>query len=145
MRKKIFVFVCSCATLHSVAQKDSGVVSFHFQQTYIPQWHPKFHSPYVGDNSLQPKEDVKSSLTTTFFFAAKPWKHGLVIVNPEIAGGTGLSGATGIAGFPNGEIFRVGNPKPVLYLARLVLEQTFPLKNSSEEYDADEANNVRGM
>lgn len=145
MVKKVLGFVCTCLCLQAMSQTDTNKVSFHFQSTIIPQRHTKFHSPYEGANSLTPDEDWATSLTNTFFFAAKPWKHTLLVVNPEVAGGTGLSGATGIAGFPNGEIFRVGNPKPTLYLARLIVEQTFPLKGTAEEYMPDEANQVRGF
>lgn len=142
--KKIFVLLSSIASLNTFAQKDSSVVSFHFQATAISQYHTKFKSPYAGLNSLQRDEKIASSLTNTLFLAAKPWKNGLLIVNPEIAGGVGFSGTTGLAGFPNGEIFRVGNPKPTIYLARLVLEQFFPLKKATYAYTEDDANVVRG-
>lgn len=136
--------VLICWTHMSFAQKDTGIISFHFQQTLVAQKHSIFRSPYMGENSLVPKEATAVSLTSTLFFAFKPWQNGLLIVNPEIAGGTGLSGATGIAGFPNGEIFRVGNPKPTLYLARLVLTQYFPLHHTAYEY-LNEVNTVNGQ
>lgn len=145
MIKRIFTFVCTCIALGAAAQNDTSLVSFHYQATLIPQKHTTFHSPYVGNNSLQPDEKTATSITNTFYFAAKPWKGGLLIVNPEIAGGTGLSSTTGVAGFPNGEIFRVGDPKPTLYLGRLILEQRFPLKGTAEEYVPDAGNTVRGM
>lgn len=133
-----------CIANISFAQKDTGVISFHFQQTLIAQKHSIFRSPYSGENSLLPKEETAVSLTGTLFLAIKTWQNGLIIVNPEVAGGTGLSGATGIAGFPNGEIFRVGSPKPTPYLARLIIEQRFPLHPAADEYIADDVNTVRG-
>jgi high affinity Mn2+ porin len=144
---KLMSFVCMAAWLcifRVYAQKDSNFISFHSQATTISQYHPKFNSPYVGRNSFQSDEDIASSLTNTLFFALRPWNNGLLIVNPEVAGGVGLSGTTGIAGFPNGEIFRVGNPKPTIYLARLILEHRIPL-NSDRKYVADDANMVRGF
>lgn len=144
MKKIVFVFCC-VATIKTFAQKDSSVISFHAQATSISQWHPKFHSPYGGTNSLMPDEKIASSLTNTMFFALKPWKNGLLVLNPEVAGGIGFSGTTGLAGFPNGEIFRVGNPKPTIYLARLIFQQTIPLDKTPYEYVADDANIVRGM
>lgn len=143
--KKIFLLLCCLQTAKAFAQKDSSFISFHFQATSVSQYHTNFRSPYVGNNSLLPNEKIASSLTNTLFFAAKPWKNGLLIVNPEVAGGLGFSGTNGLAGFPNGEIFRVGNPKPTIYLARLILEQFIPLKNSEYAYNEDDANRVRGM
>src|SRR5437660_10973299 len=116
------------------AQKDSLLISFHSQATSISQYHPQFKAPYSGMNSMIPDEKIASSLTNTLFFAIRPWKSALIIVNPEVAGGVGLSGTTGLAGFPNGEIFRVGNPKPTIYLARLLFEERIPLHNSVEVY-----------
>lgn len=143
--KRAILFLSLGIVMKANAQKDTSIISFHFQQTLVSQYHPKFHAPYTGENSLVPDEKTATSLTNTLFFAIRPWKNSLLIVNPEIAGGEGLSGATGIAGFPNGEIFRVGNPKPTLYLARLVYEHIFPSRNPVYEYEADEPNNVRGL
>src|SRR5947199_6585132 len=91
---------------HVNAQKDSSFISFHSQATSISQYHPTFRSPYSGANSLQSDEKIASSLTNTLFFALRPWRSGTVIVNPEVAGGVGLNGTTGLEGFSNGEIFR---------------------------------------
>lgn len=144
MIKYSFIFGClSCLTCF--AQKDSSFISFHFQATSISQYHTTFKSPYEGNNSLVPNEKIASSLTNTLYLAAKPWKNGLLILNPEIAGGLAFSGTTGMAGFPNGEIFRVGNPKPTIYLARLILEQIFPLNKTNFIYAEDAGNVVRGL
>jgi high affinity Mn2+ porin len=146
MHRKGLLFLLSLlAAGQSFAQfSDTTKYSFHFQSTLIHQYHFKFRSPYEGDNSLEPDETGKTSLTNTFYFAARPFrnKRTLFILNPEIAGGEGFSAATGIAGFPNGETFRVGNPKPTLYLARLVIEHTFPLKQTKYEQQEDAANEV---
>lgn len=144
MKKYSLIFSC-LSYIICLAQKDSSVISFHSQATSISQYHPQFRSPYAGANSLQSNEKIASSLTNTLFFALKPWKNGLVILNPEVAGGVGFSGTTGLAGFPNGEIFRVGNPKPTIYLARLIFQQKIALHGTAYEYISDEANNVRGF
>lgn len=144
--KKILVLASLYSTsLTCAAQKDTGIISFHFQQTIIPQYHFKFYAPYSDVNSLISSEDPATSLTSTLFFALKPWKNGLLIVNPEVAGGKGVSNTTGLAGFSNGEVFRIGDPKPVVYLARLVWEQKIPLQKTNSVYVADEANTVRGV
>lgn len=101
--------------------------NLHFQTTYIYQYKPAFHSPYEGPNSLKGEKEEQNSLTATLFLGIRLWKNAEFYFNPEIAGGSGLSGALGMAGSSNGETFRVGNPTPTLYLARAVLKQTIPL------------------
>jgi high affinity Mn2+ porin len=44
-----------------------------------------------------------------------------------MSGGKGLSKTLGVAAFPNGIVYRVGEPAPAIYLARLAISQTFPL------------------
>jgi high affinity Mn2+ porin len=56
----------------------------------------------------------------------------LVHFDPELSGGEGFSQTTGIAGFPNGEVYRVSDPKPHIYIARLYLKQIFPLSEESQ-------------
>jgi high affinity Mn2+ porin len=55
------------------------------------------------------------------------WKNASVFFNPELAGGEGLSQTLGIAGATNGETFRIGNPKPAIYLARGFIQQVLPI------------------
>lgn len=145
LKRSIYFFAVYIASLKAVAQTDTSFISFHSQATSISQYHPSFHSPYAGANSLQPKEGIASSLTNTLFFAIRPWETGTFIINPEVAGGVGFSGTTGIAGFPNGEIFRVGNPKPTIYLARFIFEEKIPLHNRTPQYVTDDINTVRGI
>jgi len=101
--------------------------SIHFQTTLIQQGHTNLTPVYFGLNSLQAKESPKLSLTTTIFLGRKLWKGAAAFVNPEVAGGSGLSGARGVAGFVNGETFRIGDPAPALYLARGYLKQDIHL------------------
>ncbi|MCW3077536.1 MAG: carbohydrate porin, partial [Bacteroidetes bacterium] len=117
-------------------------LNFHFQQTIITQYHPKFNAPYSSINSLQPEEETQTSLTSTLFFGARLWKGGSFYFNPEIAGGSGFSQARGIAGFSNGETFRIGSPAPAIYLARAYYKQNFFLsKNFS--FTENEINQVK--
>ena len=87
----------------------------HAQATSIGQAHDSFYAPYSGKNSLDPHSEAKASLTATIFLGLKVRKGLELYVNPEIAGGEGLSGAVGMAGFPNGEITRVTRPTPKPY------------------------------
>ena len=117
--------------------------SLHFQQTLIDQWHNNLTTPYSGEYSLADRESAKLSFTSTLFIGRRLWKNAAVYFNPEVAGGSGLSGARGIAGFTNGETFRIGDPAPNLYLARLYLRQVFAL-GTATDVDLDDLNQVAG-
>jgi len=76
----------------------------HFQATVIGQKHSGFPSPYKGENSLADSvEPAAVSLTSTLFLGRRLWKGAAIYVDPEVAGGKGLSFATGVAGALNGE------------------------------------------
>lgn len=92
--------------------------SVHFQATSIGQHHGPFYSLYEGENSLPPHPESRASITATAFLAFRLNSWAEVVVNPEIAGGKGFGNVTGIAGFTNGEIPRVAQATPTLYLAR---------------------------
>lgn len=115
--------------------------SLHFQQTVIPQHKPKINAPYSGDYSLSDSSETQTSITTTIFIGRKLWKGAAVFYNPEMAGGSGLSQARGIAGFTNGECFRIGNPAPTIYTARLFFRQDFALSNEGNFNKKAEKNN----
>jgi high affinity Mn2+ porin len=112
--------------------------SLHAQATTIPQYHFDFKAPYSGNNSMLPSENVKASLTATIFAVYHPFKHTYFVFNPELAGGKGLSKTLGVAGFPNGEVYRVGDPEPKPFIARLYVEQRFPLSKRTEQVGDDE-------
>jgi high affinity Mn2+ porin len=108
--------------------------SFHFQATTIDQVHPDFHSPYEGSNSLQGHENDKISVTSTVYIGCRLWKGGELYINPEIAGGAGLSGASGVAGALNGETYRIGSTAPELTIpfARIYLQENIALTDEME-------------
>lgn len=144
-KKTILVSMIFGATLFAgvSAQTDTSrkppvkKYSLHWQATFIPQYHFDFKAPYTGDNSLLPSEPVKASLSATAYLNYRPFAHTYLVFNPESAGGRGLSQALGVAGFPNGEIYRVGDPKPKPFIARLYLEQRFPLSKKTEQVEDD--------
>ncbi|PSL43711.1 high affinity Mn2+ porin [Chitinophaga niastensis] len=141
----IGILALSATRLFAQDKKTDSIIpySFHFQQTLVTQWHPDFSAKYSGPNSFRTHEDGKTSITSTFYAGIRPLKNLELYVNPELAGGEGLSHATGIAGFPNGETFRVGDPKPKIYLARAFAVYTLPL-NATTQVDEDDLNNVAG-
>src|SRR5262249_3822052 len=124
--------------------KEEPWYSVHEQGTIVTQKHPDFRSPYVGPNSLLPHEPSATTETATLFLDARLWREGPeVVFNPEISGGRGFSGTTGLAGFPNGEATRVGIPEPTPYLARLFLRQTWGFEGAWERLE-DAPNQIAG-
>jgi len=112
--------------------------SIHAQATVINQFKPKFRANYSGENSLSPSKENRISVTTTLFAGVRLWKGASIFINPELAGGFGLSGALGIADATNGETTKVGNPAPQIYLARCYYRQLFALDTSSTYQPRDE-------
>jgi high affinity Mn2+ porin len=115
----------------------------HFQFTTMTQAHPSFDALYSGRNSQSADAEHETTVTATLFLGARPWKGAELYVNPELSGGSGLSRTLGIAGFPNGEAFRVGDAQPRIYLGRLILQQTLAAGDEMERVE-DEANQLAG-
>jgi high affinity Mn2+ porin len=129
----IITFALAFMLETSYGQADStSNLSLHFQQTVIVQNHDKFPSPYSGTNSLDSHEPAALTVTATFFF------HGTLNnlfdaeLDPELAGGKGLSGSTGIAGFPNGEAYRVSSVAPTLELDRAYLHKAIAIDTANK-------------
>ena len=144
----IVLFFCSAQTVFAQPGRDSIKASnwtSHFQATIIGQKHSGFQSPYKGENSLADSvEPVAVSLTSTLFLGRRLWKGAAIYVDPEVAGGKGLSFATGVAGALNGETYRVGATEPQVFIARAYLQQHIPLGNTNYEYVADDINQLAG-
>jgi len=102
-------------------------LSVHFQSTTGLQAHPAFSAPYSGKNSMPPAAEAALAFVTTFSFDGRLWKGAEFIFDPEMSGGFGLGKSVGIAAFPSGIVYRVGDPAPALYIARFLLRQTFDL------------------
>lgn len=134
MKKELItVFICLLTISTTVfGQKNDTIkaYSLRYQMTSIYQYHPAFDAKYSGDNSLKNVEERALSLTSTLFFDMPLWKGATVTLNPEMSGGEGLSGAKGLGGFANGETFRIGDAKPVVYMARMLIDQKFEFKNN---------------
>ena len=130
---------------YRMGKKDSlANWTIHAQVTAIYEYHPSFRADYSGVNSLSSNANGAFSLTTTIFLGRKLWKGAAVYVNPELAGGQGLSGAHGIAGFPNGDIYRVGNPIPTPFFARVYLQQIIALGHSEYDVQTSDKNQLAG-
>jgi high affinity Mn2+ porin len=112
--------------------------TFHAQSTVVSQDHPDIHSPYSGANSLDPDAEWKTSFSTTFFLGAAI-SHSLEFyLDPEFTAGSGFSGTHGIAGFPNGEIYRVDSTSLKGTVARVFLKKTWEFGGESEWIEGDQ-------
>ena len=120
-------------------QPDVDQFSVHAQGTVVSQKHDIFPAQFTGPFDVPPHEPWKTSVTGTLFMGARlPWTGGEFYFDPEVSGGEGFGGVTGIAGFPNGEIPRVGSPEPQPYVARAFFRQTFGLGGEKEHVDSDQ-------
>ena len=117
--------------------------SIHAQTTVIAQFKPAFYAKYTGQNSLVPEAEIKRSITSTLFLGTKLWQGAGIYLNPEIAGGSGLSSSLGVGASTNGETYRIGNPAPAFELARLYFKQIIFL-NKEISYQESDINKLAG-
>lgn len=120
------------------AEEESERWNLSYQATSIGQYHGRFRSPYEGVNSLHSNPERDVSLTTTLFLGVRLEKNTQLYFNPEISGGRGFSGVTGIANFSNGEMPRVSTATPKPYIARLYVTHDFGFGAERESFTSDE-------
>lgn len=106
---------------------ESEWYSVHFQSTMATQYHPSFTAKYSGPNSLDSEAESATAFVSTLYGDLRLWKGAELLFNPELSGGKGLSRTLGVAAFPSAIVYRVGDPAPAVYIARLAISQTFGL------------------
>jgi high affinity Mn2+ porin len=116
--------------------------SLHAQLTNVTQYHPPFHSPFRGANSLDPGNHADETTDLTLFAGARLWSGAEAYVNPEIDQGFGLSDTLGVAGFPSGEAYKVGATGPYVRLPRAFIRQVIPIGDDEHTID-DAANQIK--
>ena len=97
------------------------------QANFISQWHPAFHSPYMGPNSLPPQAQDATSRVLTLFTGLRLNDRTELLCDVQETGGHGLGEALGIAGFPNLDVVRNPLLTKAPYVARLMWHQIIPL------------------
>ncbi len=107
----------------------------HGQATFLEQYDPPFHAPYSGPNSLSPNQG-RETFDATAFLGWRLWDGAELWVNPEIDQGFGLSSTLGVAGFPSGEAYKVGESVPYVRIQRAFIRQTINLGGESEKVSA---------
>ena len=112
--------------------------NWHWQATALSEEHGGFTSPYTGQHSLSPNPEFDTSVTTTLFLGAALWPGAQVYADPEVTGGSGLSGTQGVAGVLNAETAHVSAAAPQFNLARAFVQQVVPLGQGTEAVASDQ-------
>ena len=121
------------ATLFSHSESSRFWVSG--QANLISQWHPSFHSPYQGPNSLSPGAQDATSRVLTLLTGVEASGTTEFLLDLQETGGHGIGEALGLAGFTNLDVVRNPTLSKVPYVARLMWHQIIPL--SSEKTSAE--------
>ena len=125
------------------AQEDTQRSALHWQATNVTQGHPVFNAPYSGDNSLQPHGRTEETTDVTLYAGTALWRGAELWINPEIDQGFGLSNTLGVAGFPSGEAYKVGQNTPYVRVPRFFLRHVIALGGEREKVDGT-ANQLAG-
>jgi high affinity Mn2+ porin len=107
----------------------------HAQTTYVIQNDPDFHSPYVGPHSLIPGQS-RETWDATAYLGVRLWAGAELWIDPEIDQGFGLSDTLGVAGFPSGEAYKVGDSYPYARIPRFFVRDTISLGGATEKVEA---------
>ena len=99
------------------------------QANFISQWHPAFHSPYQGPNSLSPEAQDATSRVLTLFTGVELGGTSELLFDVQETGGHGIGEALGLAGFTNLDVVRNPLLSKTPYVARLMWHQVIPLSH----------------
>jgi carbohydrate-selective porin OprB len=97
------------------------------QANFISQWHPAFHSPYQGANSLSPQAQDATSRVLTLYTGLRLTGSTELLCDVQETGGHGIGEALGLAGFTNLDVVRNPTLSKAPYIARLMWHQVIPL------------------
>src|SRR5271157_2064072 len=102
------------------------------QMNFIAQWHPAFHSPYQGKNSLSPEAQDATSRVLTLYTGWRATATTEFLCDVQETGGAGLGSALGMAGAFNLDVVRNPQLSKAPYIARLMWHQIIPLGGGQE-------------
>lgn len=106
------------------------------QVNLISQWHPAFHSPYSGKNSLSSEAQDATSRVLTLFTGLRLTSTSELLCDIQETGGHGVGEALGLAGFINLDVVRNPTLSKAPYVARLMWHQLIPIGRSRIPNDA---------
>ena len=105
---------------------------WHGQTTVIGQGYPSFDAAYSGANSLPAGGRIRETISLDVIVGARLWRGAEAYLDGMMWQGFGLGNTHGVAGFPNGEGFRLGAAEPNVTLARAFVRQTIGLGGAME-------------
>jgi high affinity Mn2+ porin len=97
------------------------------QANFISQWHPAFHSPYSGKNSLSAPAQDATSRVLTLYTGLRLTSTSELLCDVQETGGHGVGEALGVAGFLNLDVVRNPSLGAAPYVARLMWHQIIPI------------------
>jgi high affinity Mn2+ porin len=109
------------------------------QATVIEQRVLPFHNPYQGPNSFKANGDDEISHSYGFYLGAQVTPLVQIYVDTEMIRGAGISNATGLGGYTNGEVIRQGSVDlgQAPYVARAFLRYVVPLGSETQKVERD--------
>ena len=109
----------------------------HGQATFVEQLRPGFRAPYDGPNSMQRATMQRNTFSSDIILGRSLWQGAEFVLDTQFSRGFGLSGTRGVAGFPNGEAFRIGSNDPRVTVTRAFIRQTIGLGGGEDAPDGD--------
>ena len=112
--------------------------SIHYQLTNTQQYHGNFPAAYTGPESLTNSADTAKTFSSTLFAGYRLWKGAAAYINGEVDQGFGFNSTLGLAGFSNGEGYKVGSSRPYERVHRYFFTQTFNQGGGTQSVDSDQ-------
>ena len=97
------------------------------QANFISQYHPTFHSPYEGKNSLSPEAQDATSRVLTLYTGLRLTDSTEFLMRCAGDGGRGLGRCAGCRGLLQLDVVRNPSLSKAPYVARLMWHQIIPL------------------
>jgi len=112
--------------------------NLHFQNTDIVQYHPGFSSLYTGPQSLSGTPAQAETVSADIYAGLRLWQAAQIHLDGLMYQGFGFDGTHGVAGFHNGEAFKIGTWIPKFNLARCFISQVFGFGGPQEMIQDDQ-------
>ncbi len=111
--------------------------TLHGQLTWIQQHLPGFSAAYTlpGFKSLPTDPANSRSGSATLFGGFRPWAGGEIYGDAEMVMGVPFADLTGLAAVPNTELQKASGPRPLYYIPRVFLRQTWGFGGGEEEIE----------
>ncbi|MGO9137525.1 MAG: carbohydrate porin [Syntrophales bacterium] len=111
------------------------VLGMQFNEIY--QYMPDFHSPYSGPNSLTTDNNKGHGSTQIYglYLGSQVTPKFQIYLDTEMAQGHGISNASGLGAYTNGDVIRQGSADlgSGPYIARLYARYVYPLSGETEK------------